>query len=160
MGPLNDFFQRCHSVFELHVFAGRWRGGRGLRRERQSAYYLLLSHFLYLRLSVLVNPHFSPCYSFSNDSRVSHIQHSISNQPASPVGSASKIHPSIYLLLSNSTARSLVLATTISPRPQQVFLLPRSLKPGLYFEVSLELFHWKQNSCERVFFQIELLQVF
>lgn len=30
-------------------------------RQRQSAYYLFLSYFLYLGLSILVNPHFTLC---------------------------------------------------------------------------------------------------
>lgn len=53
VGPLNDFLQICHSVLGLHVFDGRWRGGRVMKRkengsgvtilrQRQPAYYLLL----------------------------------------------------------------------------------------------------------------------
>ena len=148
MGPLDDVFHICHSILGMahisHVF---WEMERGKKfkgnKERaqwdhswvKQSLYLLLSYFLYLEPSMVVNPHFTPCTpswlyllllscSVLSDSLQPHgLQHtrlpchhmalltfpfpSNYEQSSSPDGWASKIRHAVLLPVSTSPAISI-----------------------------------------------------
>lgn len=127
----------------------KWKGLRRGPNETDHSWAKAVCFLSFIVLFPLVGTQYTCEPPFSPPASLLYPSFSLTplhlHQLSSPAGSASKIDPSVYLLLSRSTANTVVPAIIlISAGPLLVCqLLSCSLKSGVCSKASLELLHWK-----------------